>query len=320
MLNSRARAAAALAAAAALTLTACGDEESPAEETTSTGAVEQVEVEAGTDDKAPTISLEEQSVSVEETEVKTLEEGKGAPVAKDDIVTMDVALFNGKDGKPIEGTETYTAEPLALDMGNEELFAGLRNGVLGQKVGSSAVAVLPPKEMFGESGNEQFGVGATDSIVMVYDLKSVMLKEAKGKEVKPKGDLPTVEYRSDQPAKITMPKGKAPKDTVVEPLIEGEGEKIEKGDTAYVTYTGALWKDGKVFDSSKNDGRRPFAFPVGSGQVIKAWDKAVEGSSVGDRLLLVVPPKDGYGDQGSPDGTIKKNDTIVFVVDILGKV
>lgn len=320
MLNHRARAAAALAAAAALTLTACGDDEPAEEETTGSGAVEQVEVTTGSDDKAPSISLKEDSVSTEETEVKTLKEGTGAPVGEDDIVTMDVALYNGKDGKPIEGTETYTDKPLALDMGNQQMFPGLRNGVLGQKVGSSAVAVLPPKEMFGDSGNEQLGVSADDSIVMVYDVKSVMLKEAKGKEATPGKDLPKVEYRSDQPAKFTMPKGKPPKETVVEPLIEGEGEKVKKGETVYVTYTGALWKDGKVFDSSKQEERRPFAFPVGQGQVIKAWDEGIEGRKVGDRLLLVVPPKDGYGDQGSPDGTIKKNDTIVFVVDILGKV
>ena len=37
---------------------------------------------------------------------------------------------------------------------------------------------------------------------------------------------------------------------------------------------------------------------------------------MGSRLLLVVPPKDGYGAAGSPP-KISGTDTLVFVVDIL---
>ena len=48
------------------------------------------------------------------------------------------------------------------------------------------------------------------------------------------------------------------------------------------------------------------------------WDKAIVGQTVGSRLLLVVPPADGYGAQGQ--GEIKGTDTMVFVVDILGAV
>jgi peptidylprolyl isomerase len=33
---------------------------------------------------------------------------------------------------------------------------------------------------------------------------------------------------------------------------------------------------------------------------------------------MVVPPAQGYGEKGSPDGTIKGDDTLIFVVDILG--
>ena len=226
----------------------------------------------------------------------------------------------GKDGKALEGTETYSAEPLAFDLGNPQMIPGLRRGILGQKVGSTATAVIPPAEMFGEAGNAQLGVSGTDSVVMVVDVKGTMLKEAKGKEAKPKKGLPTVKYSTDKPATFTMPKGKAPTETQVETLVAGDGEKVAKGDTVYVSYTGALWKNGKVFDSSKQEGRRPFPVTLGQGQVIKGWDEGLVGTKVGDRVLLVVPPKDGYGATGSQDGSITKDDTIVFVVDVLGAV
>lgn len=320
MLSPRARAAVALAAAATLTLSACGSDEPSQAESTATGVVDQVEVTPGTDKAAPKITLEDKTVSVEKTEVKTVKEGKGAPVGEDDIVVLDIALFNGKDGKALEGTETYSAEPLAFDLGNPQMNPGLRRGILGQKVGSTATAVIPPAEMFGEAGNTQLGVSGTDSVVMVVDVKGTMLKEAKGKEAKPKKGLPTVKYSTDKPATFTMPKGKAPTETQIETLIAGDGEKVAKGDTVYVSYTGALWKNGKVFDSSKEEGRRPFPVTLGQGQVIKGWDEGLVGTRVGDRVLLVVPPKDGYGATGSQDGSITKDDTIVFVVDVLGAV
>ena len=320
MLSPRARAAVALAAAATLTLSACGSDEPSQAESTATGVVDQVEVTPGTDKAAPKITLEDKTVSVEKTEVKTVKEGKGAPVGEDDIVVLDIALFNGKDGKALEGTETYSAEPLAFDLGNPQMIPGLRRGILGQKVGSTATAVIPPAEMFGEAGNTQLGVSGTDSVVMVVDVKGTMLKEAKGTEAKPKKGLPTVKYSTDKPATFTMPKGKAPTETQVETLVAGDGEKVAKGDTVYVSYTGALWKNGKVFDSSKEEGRRPFPVTLGQGQVIKGWDEGLVGTKVGDRVLLVVPPKDGYGATGSQDGSITKDDTIVFVVDVLGAV
>ena len=59
-------------------------------------------------------------------------------------------------------------------------------------------------------------------------------------------------------------------------------------------------------------------FPIGVQQVIPGWDKALVGQKIGCRVLLVVPPADGYGAKGNPQAKIKGTDTLVFVVDILG--
>jgi len=56
---------------------------------------------------------------------------------------------------------------------------------------------------------------------------------------------------------------------------------------------------------------------------VPGWDKGLVGQTVGSRILLVVPPADGYGAKGSPpiggEGSppIGAKDTMVFVVDIL---
>ena len=128
-----------------------------------------------------------------------------------------------------------------------------------------------------------------DPVVFVVDLLKAtqVLDQAQGTEVTPKKGLPTVTMNPGKPATITVPKdAKAPKETVVQPLIEGKGPKVEKGQTVRVTYTGALFRNGEVFDSSASRPEQPyFEFPVGQGQVIKGWDDSIVGQPVGSRLL-----------------------------------
>lgn len=282
-------------------------------------AVEAIEVTEAKGKKGPSIKLDDSPVTVSETTRDIRTEGKGADLADDAYAEVDLAMFSGKDGKAIEGSETYTSAPIVLSLGNEGALPGLVKSIKGQKVGAHGVSVMPPKDLFGDQGMPQYGVDGKDNLVLVYDVRGIMPQEAKGKVVTPKDKtLPTVKWKADAPADITIPKdAKKPKKLVTEKLIEGTGKTVKKGDQVYVSYTGVKFKSGEVFDSSFKEGRGPFPFVVGQQGVIPGWDKAVEGSKVGDRLLVVVPSKEGYGEQGTPDGSIKPNEDLVFVVDIL---
>ena len=88
----------------------------------------------------------------------------------------------------------------------------------------------------------------------------------------------------------------------------GEGEFIT------VNYAGFLWSDGTQFDSSW--GGTPFLTAIGTGQVIQGWDQGLVGKTVGSQVLLVIPPSEGYGEQGNEQAGIKGTDTLVFVVDV----
>ena len=111
-----------------------------------------------------------------------------------------------------------------------------------------------------------------------------------------------------------MPKTAAPTALVSQNLIDGTGPEVKTGQTITVHYTGALWTDGTVFDSSWKR-KSPATFAIGTGNVIPGWDKGLVGKKVGSRVLLVVPPADGYADK--VQGQIPANSTLVFVVDIL---
>ena len=113
---------------------------------------------------------------------------------------------------------------------------------------------------------------------------------------------------------ITVPGGDPPTELLSDVVVEGDGDTVAAGDLLLADYTGVLWDDGEEFDSSWSRGT-PNAFGIGLGAVIEGWDTGLVGASVGDRVLLVIPPELGYGEQGSPGG-IPGGATLVFAVDI----
>lgn len=92
-----------------------------------------------------------------------------------------------------------------------------------------------------------------------------------------------------------------------------DGEEIGPNDAVLAYYHGQVW-DGDIFDSAYQR-HEPIAFPLTG--VIEGWQKGLTGTRVGERVQLVIPSAQGYPD-GTPDGSIKPGDTIVFVVEVQG--
>jgi peptidylprolyl isomerase len=130
-------------------------------------------------------------------------------------------------------------------------------------------------------------------------------------------NLPTASGKFGEKPKVTVAKGsKPPKTLKSDVLSEGNGPVVKKGDLLVADYLGEVYKTGKVFDNSY-DRKVPAAFPIGTGSVIPGWDKTLVGVKAGSRVLLSIPPKQGYGTKGNPQAGIKGTDTLVFVVDVI---
>jgi peptidylprolyl isomerase len=108
--------------------------------------------------------------------------------------------------------------------------------------------------------------------------------------------------------------GKAPTTLVSKDIKKGHGAAVKSGQTLTVNYVGVSCSTGKVFDASFPR-KQPFSFPLGQGQVIKGWDQGLVGMRVGGERELVIPAALGYGPAGS--GSIKGNETLIFVVDLV---
>lgn len=260
----------------------------------------------------------------------TTEDGATEDGATDDGATDDGAVEDGAAedapapgevpaGEPFDTTfegNTPGTFPMVVD----SILVGMYEGLVGQTLGSRVLIVIPPEQGFGEAGQPQLGIEPDDSLVFVFDLVDAFGADAAAEgtpvEAELGADLPQIADGDDGPTVTVPSETPPPTELVTEVLFEGDGPVTEAGQFLVTQYRGVLWKDGSEFDSSWSRDQ-PTGFPIGTGGVIPGWDTGLVGQTVGSRVLLVVPPAEGYGPDGNPP-TIAGDDTLVFVVDILG--
>jgi FKBP-type peptidyl-prolyl cis-trans isomerase len=95
-------------------------------------------------------------------------------------------------------------------------------------------------------------------------------------------------------------------------IKEGTGAEAKKGATVTAHYTGAIAKDGVIFESSHDSGS-PATFPLGN--VIKGWQEGVPGMKVGGKRRLIIPYALAYGEAGNPPVIPAKAD-LVFDIEL----
>jgi FKBP-type peptidyl-prolyl cis-trans isomerase 2 len=71
-------------------------------------------------------------------------------------------------------------------------------------------------------------------------------------------------------------------------------QQVKSGDLVKVHYTGKL-TTGEQFDSSA--GREPLEFTVGAGQMIKGFDAAMPGMTLGEKKTINIPAAEAYGER-----------------------
>lgn len=245
--------------------------------------------------------------------------GKGEVLTDGQILTINYMVCDAVTGEKLFSSWGKTSdkdEPVAVPFSEATFGPTVAKALADKKVGTRFLWGQP-----GYTAEKSPSGKAVNGIIYVMSIDGAqsLLKEAKGKEVKPSdASLPVITMVDGKPS-VEFPKTFAdPKELIVQPLIEGDGATVKEGQTVAVKYSGWL-KDGTKFDSSW-DREAPndvFMFKTGSGQVIKGWDQGLVGQKVGSRVLLVVPSELGYGKDGSGE-KIPGNSTLVFVVDILG--
>jgi cyclophilin family peptidyl-prolyl cis-trans isomerase len=114
-------------------------------------------------------------------------------------------------------------------------------------------------------------------------------------------------------------------------LQSGNGKKPAEGSNVYIHY--GYLEDGSLFDSSyesinkefgkfdenraKQNGYQPFPFPYGKKDgLIPGFIEGLNLMSLGDKALIFIPSKLGYGERGAGN-VIPPNSNIIFEIEML---
>lgn len=245
---------------------------------------------------------------------EVLVEGEGVEVTEDTDVMVHYWIGNGFDES--EAISTYAAAPELIDLSDEELPAPLREPLVGQTVGSRVVSSVSAEEVFGEVGNPQFGISNKDPLLLVTDILGPTPVDVPYSE---EGDawVPDLVLDEDgQPEAMRFQGIPRPTGELrVETVVEGGGERIRKGDFIMADYLGSVYAKPKPFDGSFD--AQPLVSPLSG--LVPGWEQALVGATVGSRVWMALPPELGYGAEGNADAGIGGDDTIYFLVDVLGR-
>ncbi|MES9523444.1 FKBP-type peptidyl-prolyl cis-trans isomerase [Streptomyces capoamus] len=252
--------------------------------------------------------------------VKPLIAGSGRTIAENDFIRADYLGQIWSTAKVFDNSYDRK-RPLVMQLAQGSIIDGWRYALAGKKTGSRVQIAVPPALGYGKQGNAQAGIKGTDTLVFVIDLiESYNSKSsAQGKQV-PQTDaaLPKVGTNTDgQVPKVTVPRTDPPKKLVSAYVLEGDGPELKADQTVLCQFQGLVWDGGKTFQRTYGSGRLSQFGLEQMRQAVKGLADGLTGKKVGSRVLIVVPPELGYGDNPPSGGVIKKGSTLVFTVDIL---
>lgn len=254
--------------------------------------------------------------SPKELKTEVIKKGDGATLQDGDAVQVNYLGQEWDSTKPFDDS-FGSGKPFGLVIGAGMVIPGWEQGLTGQKVGSRVELVIPPDLAYGQQGKGDIKPDST--LVFVADILSSkkVPVSAKGTAVaQDDSALPKVGTNTDGKApSMEIPKSDPPKKLVSDYVLESDGEAVKESDTVVVNYEAYLWKGAEKFDSTYASGKVA-AFPL-SNIAVKGLKDGLIGKKVGSRVLLVIPPDQGFGQEA--EQTIPAGSTLVWSVDILEK-
>jgi len=102
--------------------------------------------------------------------VQVLTHGEGEPVAAGDDIEVD---YHGQTwGGRVFDSSFDRGSPVSFPIGVGAVIAGWDQALVGKPVGSRVLLSIPPHLGYGDRGMPQAGIGGTDTLVFVVDIRS----------------------------------------------------------------------------------------------------------------------------------------------------
>lgn len=241
-------------------------------------------------------------------------EGPTAELGK--IVEVDLAYY-------LNDSLMYTTkdfpEPV-YDMVRESSFAGdLYEGFTLMHKGDSMSMIMPADSVFLKMFNSRILPDFVDSTSVIrWEVKLIDIMTEEEVNAKIQAAVEEKFSESEETFRTYLAENGIEAEPTESGLIyvctqAGRGPKPEVGKKVKVHYTGSLL-DGTKFDSSLDRGE-PFEFPLGMGNVIPGWDEGIALMSKGEKGILYIPARLGYGERQA--GPIPAFSNLIFEVELV---
>ena len=231
-------------------------------------------------------------------EVEDIVQGSGPQASAGSFIVVQYVGISCSTGLQFDATWDK-GQPYSIELGAGKVIKGWDEGIVGMAVGGRRLLTIPPEKAYGSSGSGSGSIGPNETLLFIVDLLALVPTDLE----KPAVSVP------DEPAS----------ELLITDLAEGEGPEVQSGDIVYVHYVGYSQSTNTQFDASWDRGREQYIiFPLGQGTVIDGWEEGLLGMKVGGRREIVIPPDLAYGQDGAGGGIIAPDETLVFVVDLLG--
>lgn len=199
--------------------------------------------------------------------------GEGTTISSNDLVVLhyEARLENGT----VFDSSRDRGEPLRIRMGSEQLFPGLKEGLMLLRAGDHARLFIPAVLAY---GNEGYGPVPpdTDLIYQVEVIQVIQIQETPDEGI--------VRKRiSDSGLEYIV-------------MQDGDGPPLKRGMLVKMHYTG-FFEDYTVFDSSY-ERAAPVSLIIGQGMVIPGLEESLLYLKVGDKARVWVPYQLAYGEKG----------------------
>jgi peptidylprolyl isomerase len=161
-----------------------------------------------------------------------------------------------------------------------------------------------------------------DSDLVVEPVSEAPATEGDDLVVEPVEEVPATEGETTEdpeasPTPTESPYIDPPDSLQAQVLKEGEGETLKDGWLVTAYYKGQIWGSATAFEDVFAWGK-PQTFPYGS-SIMEGWYRGLKDKKIGSRVLVIIPPAQGFGVAGAESYGVSGTDTIVYVFDIIAQ-
>ncbi|WP_318636133.1 peptidylprolyl isomerase [Deinococcus detaillensis] len=222
------------------------------------------------------------------------------------------------DGEVVDRSES--GEPLTYLQGHGNIVSGLEKALKGKSAGDHVKVTVQPEDGYGEHDDEAIQIIAREDFDDDIEVGATYFAQAEDGSVTPftvmglDGDDVTVDFNPPLAGEVLNFDVfiKSVRDATEDELAHGHvhndddlskqnpntqftGESMNISNDKVVEIEYTLTVNGEVVDKSESG--EPLTYLQGHGNIIPGLEKALDGKSAGDHMMVTVQPEDGYGER-----------------------